>query len=82
MRNEVKYGLRFLVRDTLSSERRVQALLAHERLPREQLEAVTDRLLTDTLRAATRHIPRYHGVKTPIDGRNARDALVTQFPII
>jgi phenylacetate-CoA ligase len=82
MRNEVKYGLRFLVRDTFNSERRVQALLAHERLPREQLEAVTDRLLTDTLRAATRHIPRYHGVKTPIDGGNARDALVTQFPII
>jgi phenylacetate-CoA ligase len=82
MRNEVKYGLRFLVRDTLSSERRVQALLAHERLPREQLEAVTDRLLTGTLRAATRHIPRYHGVKTPIDAGNAREVLVTQFPIV
>jgi phenylacetate-CoA ligase len=82
MRNEVKYGLRFLLRDTLNSERRVQALLAHERLPREQLEAVTDRLLTDTLRAATRHIPRYHGVKTTIDAGNVREALVTQFPII
>ncbi len=82
MRNEVKYGLRFLVRDTLNSERRGQALLAHERLPREHLEALTDRLLTDTLRAATRHIPRYHGVKTTIDAGNAREALVTQFPII
>ncbi|HEX4674916.1 MAG TPA: hypothetical protein VH209_06275 [Steroidobacteraceae bacterium] len=82
MRNEVKYGLRFLVRDTLNSERRVRALLAHERLPREQLEAVTDRLLTDTLQAATRHIPRYHGVKTTIGVGNVREALVTQFPII
>jgi phenylacetate-CoA ligase len=82
MRNEVKYGLRFLVRDTLNSERRVQALLAHERLPHEQLEAVTNRLLTDTLRAATRHIPRYHGVKTTIEAGNVRETLVTQFPII
>lgn len=82
MRNEVKYGLRFLVRDTLNSERRVQALLAHERLPREQLAAVTDRLLTDTLQAATRHIPRYYGVKTTIGVGNVREALVTQFPII
>ena len=82
MRNEVKYGLRFLVRDTLNSERRVRALLAHERLPREQLEAVTDRLLTDTLQAATRRIPRYYGVKTTIDAGNVREALVTQFPII
>ena len=82
MRNEVKYGLRFLVRDTLNSERRVRALLAHERLPRGQLEAVTDRLLTDTLRAATRHIPRYRGVKTTRDAGNVREALVTQFPII
>ena len=82
MRNEVKYGLRFLVRDTLNSERRVQALLAHERLPRERLEAVTDRLLTDTLRAATRRIPRYHGIKTTPDAGNVRQALVTQFPII
>ena len=82
MRNEVKYGLRFLVRDTLNSERRVQALLAHERLPREHLEALTDRLLTDTLRAATRHIPRYRGVKTTIAAGNVREALVTQFPII
>lgn len=82
MRNEVKYGLRFLVRDTLNSERRVQALFAHERLPRGQLEAVTDRLLTDTLRAATRHIPRYRGVKTTTDAGSVREALVTQFPII
>jgi len=82
MRNEVKYGLRFLVRDTLNSERRVRALLAHERLPRDKLEAVTDRLLTDTLRAATRHIPRYRGVKTTIDAGNVRETLVTQFPII
>ena len=82
MRNEVKYGLRYLVRDTLNSERRVQALLAHERLPRERLEAVTDQLLTDTLRAATRRIPRYHGVKMTPDPGNVREALVTQFPII
>ena len=82
MRNEVKYGLRFLVRDTLNSERRVQALLAHERLPRERLDAVTDRLLADTLRAATRRIPRYRGIKTTLDAGNVREALVRQFPII
>jgi phenylacetate-CoA ligase len=82
MRNEVKYGLRFLVRDTLNSERRVRTLLAHERLPRERLDAVTDRLLTDTLRAATRRIPRYRHVKTDFDAGNVREALVGQFPII
>ena len=63
MRNEIKYGLRYLVRDTLNSERRVQALLAHERLQPDRLDAVTDRLLLETLRAAVRRIPRYAGVK-------------------
>jgi phenylacetate-CoA ligase len=82
MRNEVKYGLRFLVRDTFNSERRVQALLAHERLPRERLDAVTDQLLTETLRAAVRRIPRYRGVGTNFDASNVRHALVAQFPII
>jgi phenylacetate-CoA ligase len=82
MHNEIKYGLRFLVRDTLNSERRVQALLAHERLPREQLDAVTDRLLTDTLRAAMQRIPRYQGVKADFDAGNVRETLVEHFPVI
>ena len=63
MHNEIKYGLRFLVRDTLNSHRRVETLLAHERLPRERLDAVTDGLLLNSLRAAVRRIPRYNGVK-------------------
>jgi phenylacetate-CoA ligase len=82
MRNEVKYGLRFLVRDTLHSERRIQTLLANERLPREQLDTVADRLLTDTLRAAVRRIPRYRDVSTNFDVGNVREALAKQFPII
>jgi phenylacetate-CoA ligase len=82
MRNEVKYGLRFLVRDTLNSERRVQTLLAHERLPRTHLDAVTDGLLTDTLRAAVRRIRRYQGMKANFDASNVREALVEHFPII
>ena len=74
MRNEIKYGLRFLVRDTLNSERRVQTLLAHERLPRERLDAITDRLLLDTLRAAVRRIPRYSGLKADFEQGNVRAA--------
>ena len=82
MHNEVKYGLRFLIRDTLNSERRVQTLLTHERLPRERLAKVTDRLLTETLRAAVRRIPRYQGVKTAFDVSSVREALMEHFPII
>jgi hypothetical protein len=80
MHNEVKYGLRFLVRDTLNSERRVEALLANERLPRERLDAVTDRLLMNTLLAAVRRIPRYNGVKTDFDASNVRAALAGRLP--
>jgi phenylacetate-CoA ligase len=82
LRNEVKYGIRYLVRDTLQSERRVQALLAQERLPQDRLEAVTNGLLMDTLRAAVRRIPRYRSVKMDFDARNVREALTERFPII
>jgi phenylacetate-CoA ligase len=82
MRNEIKYGLRYLVRDTLNSERRVQALLAHERLQPKRLDAVTDRLLLETVRAAVRRIPRYAGVKANFDTGNVRAALAEHFPII
>ena len=83
LRNEVKYGFRFLVRDTLHSERRIQALLAHERLPRERLDRVTNELLAETLRAAVRRIPRYRDVKANFDDLNRiRDVLTHHFPII
>lgn len=81
MRNELKYGLRYLVRDTLHSERRIQALLAHERLPHERLDTVTDQLLMDTLRAAVRRIPRYRGIPVDFAADSARQALA-RFPII
>jgi phenylacetate-CoA ligase len=81
MRNELKYGLRHLVRDTLQSERRIQTLLAHERVPHEQLDAVTDQLLMDTLRAAVRRIPRYRDIPIDFDTDGARQALA-KFPII
>lgn len=81
MRNELKYGLRYLVRDTLHSERRVQALLAHERLPGERLDGVTDELLADTLRAAIRRLPRYRDIPADFAADGARQALA-RFPII
>jgi phenylacetate-CoA ligase len=81
MHNELKYGLRYLVRDTLHSERRIQTLLAHERLPREDLDAVTDELLMDTLRAAVRHIPRYRDIPVDFATDSAREGLA-RFPII
>ena len=82
MRNEVKYGLRFLVRDTLNSERRIQTLLSHERLSYERLNAVTDRLLTESVQAAIQHIPRYRGVKIDFGAGNAREWLAERFPIV
>ena len=81
-KNELKYGLRYLVRDTLQSERRVQTLLAQERLPRERLDRVTNQLLMDTLMAAIRRIPRYRHVKVDFDAGNVRQALVERFPVI
>jgi phenylacetate-CoA ligase len=81
-RNEVKYGLRYLVRDTLQSESRVKTLLAHERLPPDQLDAVTNQLLTDTLRAAVRQIPRYRHIKAALEPRTIRQTLAEHFPII
>jgi phenylacetate-CoA ligase len=81
VRNELKYGLRYLVRDTLRSERRIQALLAHERWPQERLDVTTDRLLTDTLRAAISRIPRYRNVGANFAARDARRVLRERFPI-
>ena len=82
MRNELKYGLRFLVRDTLNSERRVQALLSHERLSRERLDAVTDQLLTESLQAAVRRIPRYRTLQGRVHAGQIRAILAEHFPII
>lgn len=82
MRNEVKYGLRFLVRDTLQSEQRIQTLLSHERLPQERLDAITDRLLTQTLQAAIRHLPRYRGMSIDGGSGGLRGVLAERFPII
>jgi phenylacetate-CoA ligase len=82
LRNEVKYGLRFLVRDTLQSEHRVQRLLAHERWPRDRLEIHADRLLADTLRAALRRIPRYRDLKADFRASEARQVLLECFPVI
>src|SRR5690242_8970451 len=76
LRNEVKYGLRYLMRDTLQSERRVQTLLAQEHLPRDRRDAITSQLLLDTVRAAIRRIPRYRDVKeTDLHPGNVRDVL-------
>jgi phenylacetate-CoA ligase len=82
MRNEMKYGLRYLVRDTLQSERRVQTLLAQERLPPERLEAIANQMLMTTLQAAVRRIPRYRNVKVDFDVHGVREALVERFPVI
>src|SRR5579871_1368528 len=82
MRNELKYGFRFLVRDTLNSERRVQTLLSHERLPRERLDAITDRLLTESLQAAVRRVPRYRPLGKKLRPGNIRSVLAEYFPII
>ena len=82
MRNELKYGLRFLVRDTLNSERRVQTLLSHERLSRERLDTVTDRLLAETLQAAVLRIPRYRTLKEKLHTGPVRKILADHFPII
>ena len=82
MHNELKYGLRFLVRDTLNSERRVQTLLSHERLSRERLDAITDRLLTETLQAAVRRVPRYRDLGEKLRTGRVRDVLTKHFPIV
>ena len=81
MRNELKYGLRFLVRDTLNSERRVQTLLSHERLSRESLDAVCDQLLTESLQAAVRRIPRYRALQEKLQAGKVREILAEHFPI-
>jgi phenylacetate-CoA ligase len=83
VRNEVKYGLRYLVRDTLQSERRVQMLLAQERLPQERRDAITSQLLLETVRTAVRRIPRYRGIKVAdLHAGNVREILAERFPVI
>jgi phenylacetate-CoA ligase len=82
LRNEVRYGLRFLVRESTVGERRVRSLLANERLPPEELRPITDRLLFDTLKAATRQIPRYRSIKVDFTVDNVREVLAERFPII
>lgn len=80
--NEIKYGLRYLVRDTLQSERRVQTLLAHERLPAERLDALTNELLAETVRAAIRRIPRYRAIPADFDQTKVREVLAEHFTIV
>jgi phenylacetate-CoA ligase len=82
VRNEVRYSLRYLIRESTVGERRIRALLANERLPPEELRKHADRLLFETLKAATRQIPRYHSVRVDFNVTNVREALVDRFPII
>lgn len=82
LRNEVRYGLRFLVRESTVGERRIRSLLANERLPPHELRPITDQLLFDTLKAATRQIPRYRSIKVDFNVANVREVLAERFPII
>src|SRR5262245_9701972 len=82
LRNEVRYGLRYLVRERTVGERRIRTLLANEWLPSGELRSRTDRLLFDTLKAATRQIPRYRSIRVDFNVRNVRKALVDRFPIL
>jgi len=82
LRNEVRYGLRFLVRESTVGERRIRSLLANERLAPEELRPITDQLLFDTLKAATRQIPRYRSIRVDFTAANAREVLAERFPII
>jgi phenylacetate-CoA ligase len=82
LRNEVRYGLRFLVRESTVGERRIRTLLENERLPPEALRARADRLLFDTLKAATRQIPRYRSIRVDFNAANAREVLAERFPIV
>src|SRR5512139_3977039 len=82
LRNELRYGVRFLVRDSAVGERRVRSLLANERLPPDELRAITDRLLFDTLTAAIRQIPRYRSIKSDFNAANVREVLAERFPIV
>ena len=82
LRNEVRYGLRYLVRESAVGEPRIRALLANERLSPEELRARTDRMLFDTLKAATRQIPRYRSIRVDFNVSNVREALVERFPIL
>src|ERR1044071_5122578 len=82
LRNELRYGLRFLVRESTVGERRIRSLLANERLPPEELRPITDQLLFDTLKAATRQIPRYRSIKVDFTAANVREVLAERFPVI
>ena len=82
LKNEMRYGLRFLVRESTVGERRVSALQSNERLSPEALRARTDRLLFDTLTAAIRQIPRYRSIKPDFTVANVREVLTERFPII
>jgi phenylacetate-CoA ligase len=82
LRKELHYGLRFLARDNHFCERRIQELLAHERLPPDELRSIANQLLLETLKAAVRRIPRYHSLKIDFDAASVRDALIERFPIV
>src|SRR5262249_9692806 len=73
---------RYLVRESAVGEPRIRELMANERLPPDELRARTDRLLFDTLKAATRQIPRYRSVRVDFDEKNVREAVVDRFPIL
>jgi phenylacetate-CoA ligase len=82
LRNEVRYGFRFLVRESAVGQGRIRSLLGNERLPVEELRAVTDRLLFDTLKAAIKQIPRYRSLPLDFSAANVHEVLTERFPIV
>jgi phenylacetate-CoA ligase len=80
-KNEMRYGLRALVRDNPLWDRRVQQLNDYERAAPDAIAALQERLLACTLQAARRRIPYYRRhLPAVIDG-DAR-ALLAQLPIV
>jgi phenylacetate-CoA ligase len=82
LRNELRYGRRFLLRDNIVCRRRVRRLIEHERLSADELCRITDAMLLRTLRHAVRRLPAYRAIPVSCGVADVRHWLRERLPII
>lgn len=80
--NELLFGTRALVRDTLPGHGRLRALRRHESMSGAQLDALQARLLYKTLRTAIARLPFYAHIRPDFPVAAAPEVLREAFPII
>lgn len=82
IKNELLYGGRALVRDNLWTQSLVNRLRANEKLDPQQIVALQERYLHQTLQTAIRKLPFYAHISPAFSASQAITVLREHFPVI